>query len=475
MLHISTGIHVTEHTGLVLIPSLGLPLQLPEKMEEIQVSPHLFSGKKDTVFTLEYPKLKQTIQLIGLGDSPTYAEIKTAFRRISSKQKHLISSDVLIIFPDTFDKWKLEAAVSGFILGTYNLGHYKAPTPDAIDWNNVGLKIQSNLEESKILCERAKKIALAQIETCRMVDLPPNEVTPDFLAKWAVDTGKRLELKVEVLGKEKAAAENLHAFLAVAQGSNKPPQFIIMEHRHPDAKKHIGLVGKGVTFDTGGLNIKTAGMVHMKSDMAGAAAVLGFMQLVADLKLPVNITAIVPCVENAVDQDAYLPSSIIKSHSGKTIEIIDTDAEGRLILADGLSYLITKYQTDFVIDLATLTGSAVGTFGFECAAMFSNNSTLSDKLFEAGLSIGEKVWALPLWESYGSEMDSELADIKNYHGKPYAGAITAAKFLQAFTHSHPGWAHLDIAGTAYGDSEFAKTKHATAFGLHLLLNLVENV
>jgi leucyl aminopeptidase len=168
-----------------------------------------------------------------------------------------------------------------------------------------------------------------------------------------------------------------------------------------------------------------------------------------------------------------LPSEVIGSHAGLSIEVIDTDAEGRLILADGLSYLVKNYKTDQIIDLATLTGSSIGTFGYECAALFSNNDRLAEALTKAGMAVGEKAWALPLWESYRSEMDSEVADIKNYHGKPFAGAITAAKFLEVFIHEHPEWAHLDIAGVAFGDSEFAKTKSGTGYGVSLLLKFVE--
>jgi leucyl aminopeptidase len=212
----------------------------------------------------------------------------------------------------------------------------------------------------------------------------------------------------------------------------------------------------------------------MKSDMGGAAAVLATTQLIADLELPINLTSIVPAVENAIDKDAYLPSEVIGSHAGLSIEVIDTDAEGRLILADGLSYLIKNYKADQVIDLATLTGSAIGTFGYECAALFSNDGALSHGLQQAGEEMGEKSWPLPLWENYGKEMDSEIADIKNYHGKPFAGAITAAKFLEAFTHEHKAWAHLDIAGVAFSDTEFAKTKTGTAYGVSLLLKFIEN-
>lgn len=322
--------------------------------------------------------------------------------------------------------------------------------------------------------QKAHKIANAQLETFKLVDLPPNTATPEYLANWAKTSGKKYGFSVKVLDRKKAQKEKLEAFLAVSQGSEKEPQFIIMTYKPKKSNKHIGLVGKGVTFDTGGLNIKTQGMVHMKCDMGGAAAVLGAMQLIADLKLAVQVTAIVPCVENAIDSHAFLPSDVIGSYSGKTIEVIDTDAEGRLILADGLSYLVKNFQPDTIIDLATLTGSTVGTFGYECAALFTNDQELSKNLQNEGEKIGERVWQLPLWECYKSEMDSEIADIKNFHGKPFAGAITAAKFLEFFTDKHPSWAHIDIAGTAFGDSEFAKTKHGTAFGVHLLIKLLEN-
>jgi leucyl aminopeptidase len=308
-----------------------------------------------------------------------------------------------------------------------------------------------------------------------MVDLPPNVLTPKYLADWAKKTSKKLSLKAKIFDRKKAKSEGLEAFLAVARGSAKEPQFIILEYRQPKAKKHIGLVGKGVTFDTGGLNVKTQGMHYMKSDMGGAAAVLAATQLIASLQVPINLTCIVPTVENAIDKDAYLPSEVIQSYSGKSIEIVDTDAEGRLILADGLAYLVKNYQTDHILDFATLTGSAVGTFGYECAALFSNDESLSKQIQDSGIGIGEKSWPLPIWKEYAKEMESEIADIRNYHGKPLAGAITAATFLQAFTNEHPSWAHLDIAGVAFGDSEFAKTKSGTSYGVNLLLNLIENL
>jgi leucyl aminopeptidase len=312
------------------------------------------------------------------------------------------------------------------------------------------------------------------LETYHLVDLPPNKITPKHLADWAIEAGKKFGFSVEVFGQQKSKEVGLDAFISVGKGSANESQFIIMDYQPENAKKHIGLVGKGITFDTGGLNIKTAGMVHMKCDMAGAAAVLGAMQLIADLQLPYRVTAIVPACENSVDANSFLPSDVIGSYSGHSIEIIDTDAEGRLILADGLSYLIKNYNPETVIDLATLTGSSVATFGNECGALFTNNELLVKQLQQAGDGIGERLWPLPLWDAYKSDIESEIADVKNYSGKPVAGAISAAKFLEFFTENHTSWAHLDIAGVTFVDDEFAKTKHATAFGVHLITNFIEN-
>lgn len=431
----------------------------------------LFSGKKDSQYSFDADG--QVVFLLGLGESPDYKTIENSFRRVLSKHASLVEKEVLLDFPSNLEANQVEAALVGFQLGAYSIGFYKKDKPK--DHSKLRVEVITDLKKSKDLAERAEKIASAKEEAFKLVDLPPNKVTPEHLGDWAKNLGKKLDLNVKVWDSKRAKSEKLEAFLAVGRGSAKDPRFIIIEYRHPKASKHVGLVGKGVTFDTGGLNVKTQGMHHMKSDMGGAAAVLATTQLVADLGLHINLTTIVPAVENAIDKDAYLPSEVIGSHAGLSIEVIDTDAEGRLILADGLSYLIKNYSPDQVIDLATLTGSAIGTFGYECAALFTNDGSISHGLQAAGEEIGEKSWPLPIWDSYAKEMDSEIADIKNYHGKPFAGAITAAKFLQAFTHDHPAWAHLDIAGVAFSDTEFTKTKTGTAYGVSLLLRYFESI
>jgi leucyl aminopeptidase len=466
-------IHYTNnqsHKKLNLIPLLETEEAII--FDEIHLSKTIFSGKKDSLYF--YENDENIFLFIGLGKDPDYKSIKTTFRRISAKQKSYFKEEAKLFLSGDLSTENIEAIISGFWLGTYQLGHYKKDkTQHPLEAEDFIFEVNS-YSDVKNAIDKGLKIANAQLETYHLVDLPPNKITPKHLADWAIDAGKKFGFSVEVFGQQKSKEVGLDAFVSVGKGSANESQFIIMDYQPENAKKHIGLVGKGVTFDTGGLNIKTAGMVHMKCDMAGAAAVLGAMQLIADLQLPYRVTAIVPACENSVDANSFLPSDVIGSYSGHSIEIIDTDAEGRLILADGLSYLIKNFSPETVIDLATLTGSSVATFGNECGALFTNNEVLVKQLQQAGEGIWERLWPLPLWDAYKSDIESEIADVKNYSGKPVAGAISAAKFLEFFTENHTSWAHLDIAGVTFVDDEFAKTKHATAFGVHLITNFIEN-
>jgi leucyl aminopeptidase len=470
--------NLADFSGTVLIPVFETyeKSPVPIHFDGLEISSRLFFGKKDTQYITEHNKALYIF--IGLGKTIEYKALKNVFRTISHKQKDTLNANVALVLPQQLDDNQVEAIVSGLVLGTYNLGHFKfdkKPHPFLI--SNFILHLLSEKDYS-VIAKKGIKIEKAQLETFNLVDLPPNVITPKYLAKWAQNSGEKYGFEVTVLGLEASRIAKLGAFLAVGKGSENEPQFIIMNYS-PKEKgvklKHIGIVGKGITFDTGGLNIKTSGMVHMKCDMAGGAAVFGAMQLIADLQLPFQITAIVPCAENSVDAKSFLPSDVIHSYSGNSIEIIDTDAEGRLVLADGLSYLITNFKPEYVIDIATLTGSSVGTFGYECGALFTNNDEMSKKLQESGTAIGERLWPLPLWDAYKSDIESDIADVKNYSGKPIAGAISAAKFLEYFTQEHAAWAHLDIAGVAFGDDEFAKSKHATAYGVHLLTKFIENL
>jgi len=431
----------------------------------------VFSGKKSTRYV--YVTEELTYLLIGLGKKPDYATLVNAFRGVIHFHKDVCNDNLALWFPNSVEKETVQAAFQGLYLGTYRMGRFKtSDSKNSVTYNEVFY-----LGPKKILKFAKKGLAIAKAQMTAMVwvDLPPNMLTPQ---RWAKDVEELFDSQkhftVDIFDEVKAKNLGLEAFISVGRGSSKPPRFIVVDYSPPFHMAHVGLVGKGITFDTGGLNIKTQGMVHMKCDMGGGAAVLGAMQLIGELELPVRVTAIVPACENAINSNAFLPSDVISSYSGKTIEIIDTDAEGRLILADGLSYLLKNYDPEVVVDMATLTGSSVATFGYECGALFTKNESISKQLQQAGSSVGEKLWPLPLWDEYKSDIESDIADVKNYSGKPIAGAITAAKFLEYFTEEHPAWAHIDIAGVAFGDDAFAKTKHATAFGVHLLTNFIEN-
>ncbi len=470
--------NLADFSGTVLIPVFETSGKSsdPIHFEGLEISSKLFFGKKDTHYTTEHNN--SLYLFIGLGKTIEYKALKNVFRAIASKHKDKFKANVTLVLPQQLDDDQVEAMVSGLVLGTYNLGHFKSDKEQHPFLESDFILNLLSEKEHLAAAKKGIKIAKAQLETFSLVDLPPNIVTPKYLAKWAQNSGEKYGFEVTILGLEASRIAKLGAFLAVGKGSENEPQFIIMNYKpkeKAETLKHIGIVGKGITFDTGGLNIKTAGMLHMKCDMAGGAAVFGAMQLIADLQLPIQITAIVPCAENSVDAKSFLPSDVIHSYSGNSIEIIDTDAEGRLVLADGLSYLITNFKPEYVIDIATLTGSSIGTFGYECGALFTNNDQMSKKLQQSGEAIGERLWPLPLWEAYKSDIESDIADVKNYSGKPVAGAISAAKFLEYFTQEHTAWAHLDIAGVAFGDDEFAKSKHATAYGVHLLTKFIENL
>ena len=469
--------NLNNFTGTVLIPVFETYSKslVPIEFQGVSVASKVFYGKKDTHYMIE--KYDCVHIFIGLGKEIDYKSLKTIFRRISAQQKESFGTNVALVLPEQFSSEQVEAAISGLYLGSYDLGHFKKIEKHPFLNENFELALISKKDISNTI-SKAIKIANAQLETLRLVDLPPNTVTPKYLSNWANQSGEKYGFTVETLGFEACKNAGLGAFLAVGKGSENEPQFVIMNYvpKNVNTKtKHVGLVGKGITYDTGGLNIKTSAMLDMKCDMAGGAAVFGAMQLVADLNLPVKVTAIVPCAENAVDAKSFVASDVIHSYNGTSIEIIDTDAEGRLVLADGLSYLIKNFKPEYIIDIATLTGSAMGTFGHECAALFTNNELVSKKLQESGDAIGERLWPLPLWDCYKSDIESEIADVKNYSGKPLAGAITAAKFLEYFTDNHKAWAHLDIAGVAFGNDEFAKSKHATAYGVHLLTKFIENL
>ncbi len=330
------------------------------------------------------------------------------------------------------------------------------------------------LDEVEVGVQTAVAIAAGTIVARDLVNMPPNVATPTKMAKTAKKIAKRHNFDITVGGRKWAKKRKMGGFLAVAKGAGEPPKFIVMEHNGDrDDLDTIVLVGKGITFDTGGISIKpTQGMPTMKADMGGAAAVLGAMEAIGALDLPLRIIAITPCTENMPDADAYRPADVITISNGKTVEIISTDAEGRMVLADGLVYA-KQYEPKAVIDLATLTGACVVALGEGMAAgLFSTDDDLRDKLVAAGTNTFERVWPLPLWAEYKQAIKTDVADMKNSGGR-MGGVATAAVFLQEFT-DYP-WVHLDIAGMALSEKPGAYTPPGgTGYGVRLLVEFLRN-
>jgi len=303
-----------------------------------------------------------------------------------------------------------------------------------------------------------------------LVSEPANVLYPAEFARRARELGK-LGVKVEILGEAQMKKLGMHALLGVGQGSERESQLLVMRWMNgPRTQKPIALIGKGVCFDTGGISLKPAGgMEDMKWDMGGAGAVVGAMRLLAGRKARANVVAVCALVENMPDGNAQRPGDVVKSMSGQTIEVINTDAEGRLILCDAMWYAQEKFKPQAMVELSTLTGAIIVSLGHERAGLFSNDTDLSSKLRAAGSAIGEKLWRMPLGPKYDKLIDSDIADMKNVGGGRDGGSITAAQFLQRFVQDGVAWAHLDIAGVAWsskGDS--TAPKGATAFGVRLL-------
>lgn len=307
-----------------------------------------------------------------------------------------------------------------------------------------------------------------------LINEPANVLGPVEFAARAAEL-RHLGVDVEILEPEALAALGMNSLLCVAQGSDRPARLVVMQWRggNPDAAP-LAFVGKGVVFDTGGISIKpAASMEDMKGDMGGAAAVTGLMLTLATRKAPVNAVGVIGLVENMPSGGAVRPGDIVKAMSGTTIEVINTDAEGRLVLADALWYTQDRFKPRFMINLATLTGAIVVALGHEHAGLFSNNDELAIQLLNAGLNANEKLWRMPLSPGYDKLIESKFADIRNSVGRP-AGSITAAQFLQRFVNDVP-WAHLDIAGTAFGaTSTEVNTSWAPGFGVALLDRLVRD-
>ncbi|MBK6478712.1 MAG: leucyl aminopeptidase [Saprospiraceae bacterium] len=415
--------------------------------------------------------------LLGIEESKDFQKISTAIRSVVYKALKEDEKNHAVCLLPAFLKNRTRAALSnGLSMAFMKTDYFKTDKKEVEGSFNYFLEDQNDSASEEV----AEGLTLAdtQKEICKLVNLPPNEKTPAYIVDWARQRFDRKHYSIKIYDREMLVAAGLDALYQVGKGSQHSPFLLVIKYKHSKAKsknKHISLVGKGVTFDTGGISLKDPlNMYLMKSDMGGAASVLGAMDILGALNMPVHVTAVIPLAENAIGPDAYRPGDVISSYSGKSIEVIDTDAEGRLILADAIAYSIKNFKPDVLVDLATLTGSIIATLGYKAAGLFSNDDDLAKSITRVAEACGERVWRLPVWDDYQEEMNSDIADIKNLATKPLAGAITAAKFLQAFTDDHPSWAHLDIAGVAMTDNEFGKQRNATAFGVLLLKDWIHH-
>ena len=373
----------------------------------------------------------------------------------------------------------LFGVVNGAILGKYDIHLFKSKKEKKKGFAaaRTGMVVRTKIAPAKArrIAKEAADLAQTQMSIFDLVNMPANKKKPLTLAATARKLGKASGFKVQVISGSALVKKGFHAIHAVGQAGPDPAALIIMEYKPRGARTKIALVGKGVTFDTGGVSLKPPANMHlMKGDMAGAAAVLGVMDVVAKRKLPVHLIGIVAAAENNIGSRAIKPGDVINSYSGKTIEVLNTDAEGRLVLADGLAFATKHYKPDVLIDLATLTGSIVRALGKYAAGLFTNDEELSRQLIRAGRVTGERLWPMPLWKEYGDELKTDIADIKNISSSPNAGSITAAKFLEAFINDHPKWAHLDIASQMFNDNEFSKQANATGFGISLLYEFIKS-
>jgi leucyl aminopeptidase len=364
-----------------------------------------------------------------------------------------------------------EAIVEGALLGLYSFTKYKRPEYEDIEEMMIAVREKEKVPILEATIGKGKLVAEATNSARDMVNEPANYMTPSQMAEAAKEIASKYNLEFKVSDREDMEAMGMGAFLGVAKGSNQPPKLITLSYKGDErSEKALGFLGKGITFDSGGISIKSSeGMSEMKDDMAGAAAVMTALGAIAQLKPKVNVTAIIPATENLPSGSALKPGDVLKAMNGKTIEVISTDAEGRLILADALSYA-RRLGLSPLIDLATLTGSCRVALGTLYSGLFGNDQDLVDKVLRAAERTGERMWQMPMPEEYKEQNKSEIANIKNT-GNRYGGAITAALFLSEFVDNTP-WVHIDIAGTASSNKESGYTvKGATGVGVRTLVEL----
>ncbi len=458
------------------------------KAAEEAISKKRFEGKAGEVFSSYQTGYRQAPEmlLLGLGEKKDLkaASLRKAVGTLIGVAKARKASKVRVLLNSFLTEGvssKEAAAIFAetSFLAAYRFTQYKTQkkdeSPKAPEAVELASEAKEDFSSMRAAMARSEKIAKAVLLARDLNNEPGNVMNPPRLVVEAKKLAAEKKLTLKVLGLAELQKLGMNGILAVNQGSVTPPALIIMEHgKEHKEKGTICLVGKGVTFDTGGISIKPSkGMEEMKYDKSGAIAVVATMGLVSDLKLPLHIVGLAPTVENNVANDPQRPGDIIRMYNGKTVEVMNTDAEGRLILADALSYC-AEYKPVAIIDAATLTGMCHHTFGDKTCGILGTDQKLVDAIQKAGEKVGERCWQLPLWEEYGECIKSHHSDLQNT-GDGYAGTITATMFLKEFVPAKTPWVHLDIAGTAYCSKDrFDCPKGANGFGVRLFAEVLSN-
>lgn len=425
-------------------------------------------GKTDEV-TLFYHDEKR-IAVIGLGKKDKF-DAEGARRAAATASRTAIQRKIGDICVENFDTEFVQAIAEGITLGSYQYFDFKTDDEDCFD-----LKSALVMTENKEAVHRGSVYAQGVCYARDLENAPGNHTTPSRLAESAAEISQAGGMKLTVFDRDEFTEMGMGGMAGVSAGSDEPPKFIILEYYggEKDEKPKV-LVGKGLTFDAGGISIKpAASMDEMKYDMCGSGVVLGVMKAVSVLKPNMNIVGVVPSTENLLGGKAYKPGDILKAYNGKTIEVLNTDAEGRLILADGLSYVSKHYDPEYILDFATLTGAVVISLGHITTGIMGTDEALLDRVRQSSKETAEKVWELPLWDEYCEQIKSKVADVKNVGEARQAGSIAAGAFLKEFVQEGIPWCHFDIAGTAWGkkDSPYYYQKGASGETIRLVLNLM---
>jgi leucyl aminopeptidase len=438
-----------------------------------------WKGEAGDVLTLPaYGRLgaTSTVLLVGLGAAAdatpaTFRKAGAALVRKAGKAESVYCAVTAAATPR-----ELAAFAEGALLAAYAFTEQKSdPKPAPLKSVVLGVRKPSGKLSAALV--RAGQRARATIVVRDLANAPSLDKTPAWLAKRAQSLGKKAGVDVSVMEPKELAAQGFGGVLGVGAGSTRPPRLIRLDYTPKGkARARVLLVGKGITFDTGGLSIKpNDGMAAMKTDMAGGAVVIAVLSALPALGLPVRVTGLVPAAENMPSGTAIRPGDVLRHYGGKTVEVLNTDAEGRLVLADALAYGIEQTDPDYVVDLATLTGAIGIALGKRVAGLFANDDLLAGALLAAAGEAGERMWRMPLVEDYRRDLDSPVADLKNIGGKMGGGSITAALFLREFVAGRR-WAHLDIASSARSDNDEDEiSKGATGFGVRTLLTWLESL